>query len=327
MFKKSIIALLLGTAVFMTACGGKAPAADNTETETAAEETVTEENAAETAAAAEETADDAAQAATEPAAEESTLASRYEDDMARYQTVIDGLQDGQAYGFADISDVDVLLVADHVYDNLDGNMVAMKADVYCINGSDEVVKYGTVESTDSGYPLYVTADKCLMFGGNHKLTKVYVDIEAGAIITFQEFTETFNADGEATYHYLSMDEGIDEDVEDDSAHVAMLEQYETGTPVNFTTVGEAAAGGVEIAAEAAVAGGSIAARAASFVLHGVGVVLGVASGAYFTTKHCNELIEKCHNYYLNNAEKISNSYIEADKYLEIRSKLESNQHH
>ena len=30
---------------------------------------------------------------------------------------------------------------------------------------------------------------------------------------------------------------------------------------------------------------------------------------------------------LNNAEKISNSYIEADKYLEIRSKLESNQHH
>ena len=236
MFKKSIIALLLGTAVFMTACGGKAPAADNTETETATEETVTEENAAETAAAAEETADDAAQAATEAAAEESTLASRYEDDMARYQTVIDGLQDGQAYGFADISDVDVLLVADHVYDNLDGNMVAMKADVYCINGSDEVVKYGTVESTDSAYPLYVTADKCLMFGGNHKLTKVYVDIEAGAIITFQEFTETFNADGEATYHYLSMDEGIDEDVEDDSAHVAML-----GTPVNFTTVGEAAA--------------------------------------------------------------------------------------
>ena len=250
MFKKSIIALLLGTAVFMTACGGKAPAADNTETETATEETVTEENAAETAAAAERRTSPSrtgiqAQSVSgtgipEPAAEESTLASRYEDDMARYQTVIDGLQDGQAYGFADISDVDVLLVADHVYDNLDGNMVAMKADVYCINGSDEVVKYGTVESTDSAYPLYVTADKCLMFGGNHKLTKVYVDIEAGAIITFQEFTETFNADGEATYHYLSMDEGIDEDVEDDSAHVAMLEQYETGTPVNFTTVGEAA---------------------------------------------------------------------------------------
>ena len=94
-----------------------------------------------------------------------------------------------------------------------------------------------------------------------------------------------------------------------------------------TTVGEAAAGGIEIATEAAVAGGSLAARAAGFVLLGVGVVLGVASGAYFTTKHCNELIEKCHNYYLNNAEKISNSYIEADKYLEIRSKLESNQHH
>ena len=239
MFKKSIIALLLGTAVFMTACGGSAPAASNTEA--AAEETTAKETAAETAAPAEEKADDAAQAATEPAAEESTLASRYEDDMARYQTVIDGLQDGQAYGFADISDVDVLLVADNVYDNLDGNMVAMKADVYCINGSDEVVKYGTVESTDSAYPLYVTADKCLMFGGNHKLTKVYVDIEAGAIITFEEFTETFDADGKAAYHYLSMDEGIDADVEDDSAHGAMLEQYETGTPVNFTTVGEAAA--------------------------------------------------------------------------------------
>ncbi len=244
MFKKSIIALLLGTAVFMTACGGSAPAASNTEAaaeETTAKETVAEEPAAETAAPAEEKADDAAQAATEPAVEESTLASRYQDDMARYQTVIDGLQDGQAYGFADISDVDVLLVADNVYDNLDGNMVAMKADVYCVNGADEVVKYGTVASSDSGYPLYVTADKCLMFGGNHKLTKVYVDIEAGAIITFEEFTETFDADGKAAYHYLSMDEGIDADVEDDSAHGAMLEQYETGTPVNFTTVGEAAA--------------------------------------------------------------------------------------
>lgn len=86
----------------------------------------------------------------------------------------------------------------------------------------------------------------------------------------------------------------------------------------------AAIGGAEIATEAAVTTGAIIARSVGFALLGVGIVLGVSSGAYFTSKHCDELIEKFYNFYLNNADKISNSYIQADKYLELRSKVDGN---
>ena len=83
--------------------------------------------------------------------------------------------------------------------------------------------------------------------------------------------------------------------------------------------GQVATESAEIATEVAVTTGSIVARTFGFIFLGVGVALGVSSGAYFTTKHCNELIDKFYNFYINNAEKISNSYKLADEYLKLRS--------
>ena len=71
--------------------------------------------------------------------------------------------------------------------------------------------------------------------------------------------------------------------------------------------------------EAGVTIGSIAARTIGFVFLGLSIAIGVSSGAYFTTKHINEIIEKLYNYYLNNADKISNSYKLVDEYLILRA--------
>ena len=71
--------------------------------------------------------------------------------------------------------------------------------------------------------------------------------------------------------------------------------------------------------EAGVTIGSIAARTIGFVFLGLSIAIGVSSGAYFTTKHINEIIEKLYNYYLNNADKIFNSYKLVDEYLTLRA--------
>jgi hypothetical protein len=47
----------------------------------------------------------------------------------------------------------------------------------------------------------------------------------------------------------------------------------------------------------------------------IGAVAGVSLGGYFTHKYCEELLDKFVNYYKANAKKISNSYLEAEKYF------------
>ena len=76
-----------------------------------------------------------------------------------------------------------------------------------------------------------------------------------------------------------------------------------------------AAEGSSTAAAVSVGIGSTALRAVGTGLVVVGAIVGVALGGYFTTKHCNELIDKFEKYYIDNAEKIGNSYKQAAEYL------------
>ena len=48
----------------------------------------------------------------------------------------------------------------------------------------------------------------------------------------------------------------------------------------------------------------------------IGAVSGVVTGAYFTTKFCNELIDQFTDYYKKNADKIASSYQEAIEYFD-----------
>ena len=78
-----------------------------------------------------------------------------------------------------------------------------------------------------------------------------------------------------------------------------------------TTAATAAEGATAVATGI----GTTALRAAGVGLFALGAVVGVALGGYFTTKHCNELIDKFEDYYIKNAERIGNSYKLAAQYL------------
>ena len=87
-----------------------------------------------------------------------------------------------------------------------------------------------------------------------------------------------------------------------------------GSTIMRTTT-SAASSAAEGATVVATGVGTTALRVAGVGLLAVGAVLGVALGGYFTSKHCNELIDRFEEYYINNAEKIGNSYKRAAEYL------------
>ena len=76
--------------------------------------------------------------------------------------------------------------------------------------------------------------------------------------------------------------------------------------------------GETVAKGAAVAGASVLKVVGStcFVL---GAVFGVGTGAYFTCKHCNEMIDFFEKYYKENASRICNSYFYAVNYLGLNA--------
>ena len=65
----------------------------------------------------------------------------------------------------------------------------------------------------------------------------------------------------------------------------------------------------------AVAGTSTLCKFASVGLFGIGIVLGVGCGTYFTYKFCEELLDKFVDYYKQNSDKIKNSYETAAEYF------------
>ena len=54
---------------------------------------------------------------------------------------------------------------------------------------------------------------------------------------------------------------------------------------------------------------------------GLGIVLGVGLGGYFTHKFCEELLDKFVDYYKNNADKLSNSYKKAADYFLMNNEI------
>ena len=177
-----------------------------------------------------------ASSASSEATAETSEASVYDQDMEAYADIIGGLEAGQAYAFADMDENhDALLVAADVYDDLDGNKVAIAATIYGFDKDGNIMEYGTVESTDTGYPLSVV-DGCLIFGGNHHIGMEFIDEENGSIITKEDASETFDKDGNATYYYFSLEEEFEGEVEDNSHMSDLNGKYADATPIVFTVV-------------------------------------------------------------------------------------------
>lgn len=103
--------------------------------------------------------------------------SPVEKDMEVYKSVIDGLEDGTYYAFADMDkDFDALLVADAdlVYEDEDGNMTASEAKVYGLDKDGKVKEYGEVKGGGTATPL-ACANSTLFYGGRDYMNKVHID--------------------------------------------------------------------------------------------------------------------------------------------------------
>ena len=81
------------------------------------------------------------------------------------------------------------------------------------------------------------------------------------------------------------------------------------------TVAESASGATASATTTALGFGSTALKFVGTCLFIVGAGVGIGLGSYFTHKYCEELIDKFEDYYKANAQKIGNSYKQADEYL------------
>lgn len=179
---------------------------------------------------AEEAVEEASEAEAEAEAEESSITSPFLADLEKYDSIISTLTTNQYYAFADAGDgYDVLLVADGVFDNGDGNMAAIDATVYGIDNGEPCYA-GSVWSDGTAYPIAVY-ENMLMFGGNHKMAMANV-IDAAVIIQ-KEAYEEFDEQGNASYFLNEGDIDNIKELEDNSILTEMYDTYSQAVVLNF----------------------------------------------------------------------------------------------
>lgn len=218
-----VLATVLSVGVLI-GCGKK-------EESTATAEPVNEvvEEVKETEDAVEETA---AEEAVEETTEEENENPPFLANLEKYDSIISGLTSEQYYSFAAVGeDYDVLLVADGVFDNGDGNMAAIDAKVYGFGNDGKIYEAGNVWSDGTAYPIAVFDDKYLMFGGNHHMTMA--NVIDGSVVIQKEASEEFDEQGNATYSYNEGNIDDIREVEDDSILKEMYENYANAVVLNF----------------------------------------------------------------------------------------------
>lgn len=217
---KQLVLGLIFTAVFAmsTGCGAK----ENIEVKTPEPQTETTFE--------QEKVEEVTETVEESNAEEESVTSPFLLDCEKYESIISNLTTEQYYAFAGVAeDYDVLLVADGVYDNGDGNMVAIDAKVYGIDNGT-IYEAGSVWSEGTAYPLAVY-ENSIMFGGNHEMTRACV--RDAAVIIEKTAYEEFDDQGNVKYKYHNGDIDDIKTVEDDSVLSELQELYANAIVINF----------------------------------------------------------------------------------------------
>ena len=151
------------------------------------------------------------------------------------QIVDKKLEPGMAYTNAPLYGDGVLLVASGAFDDLDGHMAAIDAEVY-IYTDDSIAYAGYAESGGTAYPL-AEKDGKLYSAGNHFVTKYAVT--DGKLAVMETAGETFDTDGNATYYYDSDDGGDYSDLEQNEAkkiYDSLWEEYSNADILIFDTI-------------------------------------------------------------------------------------------
>ena len=155
-----------------------------------------------------------------------------------FKQITDMLGFGNGYIKTTISDTEVLLVTEYVFDmDGGGHYAATDADIYYM-GDDGLPKYaGYVSAGGTAYPLAI-ADGKLYVGANPYMKKM--TLMAGGIVTDEEASVEYGSDGSETY-YLSSD--THETVADENGQVpdgttfeTFYEEYEAADTILFTMV-------------------------------------------------------------------------------------------
>ena len=107
----------------------------------------------------------------------------FENDLKEYASVMQSLPADSYYAFADMSsEHDALLVAESVFDNLDGTLAAVEATVYGFDKDGDIKEYGPVASGGSANPL--AAKDGELFCAHHRyIDKLHIDEASSKMIT------------------------------------------------------------------------------------------------------------------------------------------------
>ena len=157
-----------------------------------------------------------------------------------FTQVVDKLPDGKGYTNTALGDVDLLVVADQMYEWEPGMVASIGAEFFEYKGGAPVY-LGYVGCGGTAYPLQVK-DGYLYNGGNHYLRKYTVKDDA--LVIAEEVYVTYDADGRELYYYRTADKAFaDFTAEEAAAKFDALFAELDGTEVlYFDKIGGAAEG-------------------------------------------------------------------------------------
>ncbi len=159
--------------------------------------------------------------------------SVYEQDEDAYSSVIKDLKKGEAYAFAAVGDTDALLVTDYTFDNMDGNLAAIEADVYVLDKDGKPVKCGTLKSGSTSCPLTVSDDYIFTAGGKY-VAKNY--IEDGEIKVYESSSFTVKDEDKIEYFYRSPEDTEEKPVDNGDEDTRLRAEYGKAIVVGFKVV-------------------------------------------------------------------------------------------
>jgi len=171
-----------------------------------------------------------------------------------YDEVIGYLEGTEAYALVKVKgyDGEVLLVADDVYDNLDGNMVSIKAVPYVMEPSGVVKADSLLSSDGTAYPISIGEDGLVYVSENRTIIAQRIgnngteDSEGFIIVNYISATEYDSDWNPLKVHGFHRDpeianilenDSVDYDENDVEAYKEAADNYYYASPVNFTAAG------------------------------------------------------------------------------------------
>ena len=148
-----------------------------------------------------------------------------------FTQIVDKLEAGKGYANAALDGTDVLLVSSSVLDYGE-EKTAVDAEVFAyIDGKPQYL--GHVQAGGTATPL-AAKDGKLYTAGHHFVKKSTV--KDGNLVTEELAYETFDKDGNATYHFVSDDNAGVEKTGDGEAFEKLYEEYQGAELIEFTKV-------------------------------------------------------------------------------------------